>query len=151
IGHRAHRRGPTRGVLPDCRQRTTALTTETHSRASLLSYTTDYRSGSLLTTNCHTAGYCLPIAIGMPTCHEAIADVLHGCPLPTGTSASLTFGAIFVPKISIDFINAACDGPPTSMCAENLVRPNISCMCRILSTASFTSPIIYAPLGPRPY
>src|SRR5690606_33461124 len=65
-------------------------------------------------------------------------------------NASRTFGAIFVPKISIDFMRDACDGPPTSMCAERRVNPNISCIWRILSTDSFTSPLMYAPSRLRP-
>ena len=42
------------------------------------------------------------------------------------SKAFLTTGAIRVPKISMDFINDACDGPPTSICAEKRVSPNCS-------------------------
>lgn len=55
-------------------------------------------------------------------------------------TTALTFSAIFPPKISIDFMSMACEGPPTSMCAEKRVSPNSSCMCRILSTTSLASP-----------
>ena len=61
-------------------------------------------------------------------------------------NASLTLGAILVPKISIDFIIDLCEGPPTSMCAEKRVKPNSSCICKILSIDSLASPIIKWPL-----
>jgi len=61
-------------------------------------------------------------------------------------NAFLTAGAILLPNISIDFIMISCEGPPTSICAEKRVRPNRSCICRILSIDSLASPIIKCPL-----
>jgi len=64
--------------------------------------------------------------------------------------AFFTAGAILVPKISMDFISDACEGPPTSMWAEKRVRPNISCRYNILSMASLASPISRWPFFPVP-
>ena len=63
----------------------------------------------------HALGDALVAPIIRPGCSEHLQGHKKQFAMPYFRKASLTFGAIFVPKISIDFIIVSCDGPPTSM------------------------------------
>lgn len=48
----------------------------------------------------------------------------------------------------MDFISMSCEGPPTSMWAENQVRPNISCIGKILSEKALSASLVSVSKAP---